>query len=101
LVYYWFDERGRKIANEYLAKWYLRADAVVMNRTDGALVRLVTQIDRGETEHDADLRLQAFIRDALPTLSEFLPSEVTSQTKITRFLGLKAHNFSVVGQWRS
>jgi exosortase D (VPLPA-CTERM-specific) len=101
LVYYWFDERGRKIANEYLAKWYLRADAVVMNRTDGALVRLVTQIDRGETEHDADLRLQAFIRDALPTLSEFLPAEVTSQTKITRFLGLKALNFSVVGQWRS
>src|SRR5262245_1970463 len=101
LVYYWFDERGKKIANEYLAKWYLRADAVVMNRTDGALVRLVTQIDRGETEHDADLRLQAFIRDALPTLSEFLPSEVTSQTKITRFLGLKALNFSVVGQWRS
>ena len=54
LVYYWFDERGRKIANEYLAKWYLHADAIVMNRTDGALVRLVTQIHGGETEHDAD-----------------------------------------------
>lgn len=76
LVYYWFDERGRKIANEYLAKWHLHADAVVMNRTDGALVRLVTQIYGGETEDDADKRLQAFIRDAMPTLSEYLPSEV-------------------------
>ena len=37
LVYYWFDERGRKVANEYLAKWYLHVDATVMNRTDGAL----------------------------------------------------------------
>ena len=54
LVYYWFDERGRKIANEYLAKWYLHADAIVMNRTDGALVRLITQIHDGETERDAD-----------------------------------------------
>ena len=85
LVYYWFDERGRKIANEYLAKWYLHADAIVMNRTDGALVRLVTQIHGGETEYDADQRLQAFIRDAMPTLSEYLPSEVTSRVKSVRF----------------
>ena len=44
LVYYWFDERGRKIANEYWAKFYLLADAIVKNRTDGALVRLTTQV---------------------------------------------------------
>jgi EpsI family protein len=80
LVYYWFDERGRKIANEYLARWYLHADAVVMNRTDGALVRLVTQIHGGESERNADERLQAFIRDAIPNLSEYLPGEATSQT---------------------
>ena len=75
-VYYWFDERGRKIANEYLAKWYLLADAIVMNRTDGALVRLITQIHSGETERDADERLQAFMRDAVPSLSEYLPGEI-------------------------
>jgi len=79
LVYYWFEERGRKIANEYLAKWYLHVDATVMNRTDGALVRLVTQIHDGESEREADRRLQAFIRDAMPTLSEYLPSQVASQ----------------------
>jgi exosortase D (VPLPA-CTERM-specific) len=78
LVYYWFDERGRKVANEYLSKWYLHVDAAVMNRTDGALVRLITQIYRGESENEADQRLQAFIRDAMPTLSEYLPSGVTS-----------------------
>jgi exosortase D (VPLPA-CTERM-specific) len=86
VVYYWFDERGRKIANEYLAKWYLHADAIVMNRTDGALVRLITQIYSGETERDADERLQAFVRDAVPSLSEYLPREATShQVKSVAF----------------
>ena len=78
VVFYWFDERGRKFANEYLAGWYLHADAMVMNRTDGALIRLITQIHDGESERDADERLQAFIRDAVPTLSEYLPSDANS-----------------------
>jgi EpsI family protein len=85
LVYYWFDERGRQIANEYLAKWDLFADAIVMNRTDGALVRLVTQISSGETERDADERLRAFIRDAVPTLTAYLPGKVTTQAKSVPF----------------
>ena len=77
LVYYWFDERGRKIANEYWAKFYLLADAIVKNRTDGALVRLTTQVSPGESERDADQRLQAFMQDAVPRLSEFLPSDTS------------------------
>jgi exosortase D (VPLPA-CTERM-specific) len=79
LVYYWFDERGRKIANEYLAKFYLLADAIVKNRTDGALVRLTTQVAAGESERDADQRLQAFMQEAVPRLSEFLPSDALPQ----------------------
>jgi exosortase D (VPLPA-CTERM-specific) len=75
LVYYWFDERGRKIADEYWAKWYLLVDAITKNRSDGSLIRLVTQIFPGETEHDADLRLQSFMRDVVPTLGPYLPAE--------------------------
>jgi exosortase D (VPLPA-CTERM-specific) len=74
LVYYWFDERGRKIANEYWAKFLLLADAIVDNRTDGALIRLTTQIRPNESEEDADRRLQSFMQIALPRLAEFLPS---------------------------
>jgi len=74
LVYYWFDERGRVVTNEYLAKIYLLADAILMNRTDGALVRLVTPIHTNETENDGDLRLQSFMKVALPRLAEFLPA---------------------------
>jgi EpsI family protein len=85
LVYYWFDERGRKIANEYLAKWYLLADAIAMNRSDGALVRLITQVHGDETEHDADVRLQTFIRAAMPSLSGYLPTEASAQVKSVLF----------------
>jgi len=79
LVYYWFDERGRKIANEYWAKFYLLLDAIVKNRTDGALVRLTTQVLPGEVERDADQRLQTFMQDAVPRLSEYLPSDTAHQ----------------------
>ncbi len=81
LVYYWFDERGRKIANEFWAKFYLLADAIAKNRTDGALVRLTTQVLPGETERDADQRLQTFMQDAVPRLSAFLPSDTSPQVK--------------------
>ena len=81
LVYYWFDERGRKIANEFWAKFYLLADAIVKNRSDGALVRLTTQILPGESERDAEQRLQTFMQDAVPRLSAFLPSATAPQVK--------------------
>lgn len=81
VVYYWFDERGRQVANEYLAKWYLLVDAITKNRTDGSLIRLTTQVFPSETERDADNRLQSFMRDIVPALAGYLPSEQQSQPK--------------------
>jgi exosortase D (VPLPA-CTERM-specific) len=74
LVYYWFEERGMKIANEYWSKLYLLRDALLENRTDGALVRLTTMVYPGESEADADKRLQDFTRVAVPSLSPYLPA---------------------------
>ena len=62
LVYYWLKKRGRKIENEWWAKVYLLR-CNLKNRTDGALIRLITPIYPGEIESDADKRLQGFIRD--------------------------------------
>ena len=81
VVYYWFEERGRAIANEWWSKWYLFADSLLKNRTDGALVRLTTQILPGELERDADIRLQSFMREVVPALKGYLPSDVNSQLK--------------------
>ena len=72
------------MADEYWAKWYLLADSIVKNRTDGALIRLITQIKPDESEADADRRLQSFMRAALPRLTEFLPSSQRSADQLRR-----------------
>ena len=73
VVYYWFDERGRQMANEYLAKWYLLVDSLFRDRTDGALVRITLQREPGEPVADVDRRATAFMKVALPPLSKFVP----------------------------
>ncbi len=73
IVYYWFDQRGRKIASEYKAKWYLLKDAILMNRTDGTLVRLVTTVYPNEDEKAADKRLAGFMAKLLPEIKNFIP----------------------------
>ena len=73
LVYFWYDQRGRKMASDYLAKAVTVLDAVAIGRTDGALMRLITPITRGETEEDADRRLQEFMAESLSVFPEFVP----------------------------
>ena len=75
IVYYWFEQRGRKIENEWLSKFYLIADALRLNRTDGALVRLTTNVYPGETEAIAEKRLMSFVRLVLPPLTAYLPKQ--------------------------
>ena len=91
LVYYWFEERGMKIANEYLSKLYLLRDAILKNRTDGALVRLTTPIYPGEPEADADKRLQEFTRAVIPRLAGYLPSDTATKIK-PAMISPKANN---------
>ena len=71
LVLYWYQERGRIIANEYIAKLYLIADAATRNRTDGALVRISAPVV-GSEEVTLQQMLE-FARTVYPELSESLP----------------------------
>ena len=73
LAYYWFQQRGRIITNEYLVKWFIFWDAMTKNRTDGAMVRLITDIKPGEDFADADRRLSDFIKKLNPHLSAYIP----------------------------
>lgn len=73
LVYYWFEQRGRRIANEYWMKWYLLVDALMRNRSDGALVRVTTAIGALEAPANADRRLQDFMKLSVPRLAAHVP----------------------------
>ncbi len=73
LVIYWFEGRGKRIANDFRAKLSVLNDSLAMGRTDGALVRYVTPIEPGESEADAEARLMRFMRLSLADLPEFVP----------------------------
>ena len=76
LVYYWFEQRGRRMTNDYVAKMYTVYDSLAMGRSDGALVRLVTPLGRGESaEADADARLRGFLDVLMPELGSYIPPE--------------------------
>jgi EpsI family protein len=74
IVYYWFQQRDRLLTNEYLVKWYLFWDAVYLNRTDGALVRVMTPVLKGEDVAQADQRLVDLIQSVFPRLDPYFPS---------------------------
>ena len=74
LVYYWFQQRGRTITNEYLVKWYLFWDALTKNRTDGALVRLATPVLASEDWEAGDARLADFSRALGGKLEKYIPN---------------------------
>ena len=73
LVYYWFQQRGRVITNEFVVKWYLLWDALTRHRTDGALVRLIVALPAMSSEADADRRLIDLSSRIAPTLTRYLP----------------------------
>ena len=72
LVYYWFDQSGRRLTSDYAAKAWLVWDAIDTGRTDGALVRFITPIRPGETESAADARLVAMAGKAMAELPRFI-----------------------------
>ncbi len=73
LVYYWFEQRGKRMINDVRAKLSVIKDGFTMGRTDGALVRFVTPILPDETEADAEMRLQGFMDASLDRLPRFVP----------------------------
>ena len=73
MVLYWYEEHGRAVASEYWAKFYLVADAMRMNRSDGALVRVTTPIATNESLDSAERRGVTFIDSVLPILGRYVP----------------------------
>lgn len=74
MVFYWFEQKGRKIAWDIAAKYWLLADSIRTGRTDGAMVRLTTRIEADETDAEAEARLMSMLRATLEPLPRFIPS---------------------------
>ncbi len=73
IAYYWFPSRGRILTDAYQMKWYNFWDALTRQRTDGALVRLITRINKEENIDAAEQRITAFLQEIVPVLQKYLP----------------------------
>lgn len=73
VVLYWYQAHGRIVASEYWAKIYLVSDAISMNRSDGALVRVITPVNSDETLQSATDRARGFSEQLLRVLDQFVP----------------------------
>jgi EpsI family protein len=73
-VIYWYQAHGRSIPNEYVARAYMVADAIRLDRTDGALVRIITQIAPSESVAEARQRAVRFSDLMAPMLPRFIPN---------------------------
>ena len=73
LVLYWYWAHDRGVASEYWAKFYLVKDAIRMNRSDGALVRITISMFPGETPEAAQQRILPFSSFVVPLLDDYIP----------------------------
>jgi EpsI family protein len=75
VVLYWYQSHGRSVASDYWSKLLLIYDAVRLNRSDAALVRVISPVLAGETsDQDAERRTIDFVRTLFPELHDYLPS---------------------------
>ncbi len=73
LVLYWYQAHGRVVASEYWAKFYLVEDAIRLNRTDGAMVRVITPVARSESLESGERTAVGFAQLILPILDDYIP----------------------------
>ena len=73
LVLYWYQSHGQVTASEYWAKIYLVTGAIRLNRTDGALVRVVVPIAAAGGESEAQAAGIRFVQQILPLLDSYIP----------------------------
>ena len=76
LVLYWYQSHGRVVASEYWGKFYMVTDAVRLNRTDAALVRVIVPIAGTDksAENQAERVGLDFVLNMFPSLSRHLPA---------------------------
>jgi len=72
VVFYWYHSQGKDVAGEVQAKISMVWNALLHNRTDGALIRISTPVQDG-VPATTD-RLVRYVQAIYPILGEYLPN---------------------------
>jgi EpsI family protein len=75
VVLYWYQAHGRVVASEYWGKIYTVVDAMRLNRTDAAMVRVVASVagTDAQAETAAEAEAVKFVQSVFPLLARHLP----------------------------
>ncbi|MEM9810952.1 MAG: exosortase C-terminal domain/associated protein EpsI, partial [Pseudomonadota bacterium] len=74
LVHYYYDQRGRRIANEFMMKFALVWDVLTQRRSDGAMIRLMTPILAEDGIEGAEERMRRFQRQIEEMTPPYIPA---------------------------
>ncbi len=72
VVLYWYQSHGRVVASEYWGKFYMVYDALRLNRTDAAMVRITAPVRNGDLEA-ARSQAIAFAQQVAADVSQIIP----------------------------
>ena len=72
IVLYWYQSHGRVVASEYWGKLYMVYDAMRLNRTDAALVRITAPVRNGDMEA-ARAQALAFAKQIAVDVDQIIP----------------------------
>jgi EpsI family protein len=72
IVVYWDQSHGRVVASEYWGKVFMVYDAIRLNRTDGALVRITARVRNGDADA-ARRRELAFAKQIAGDVDQIIP----------------------------
>ena len=72
LVLYWYQSHGRVVASEYWGKFYMVYDALRLNRTDAALVRITAPLYNG-SEDEARAHALDFAKQITGDIEQIIP----------------------------
>jgi len=75
IALYWYQGRGRIVASEYWGRFYTIKDSIRLGRADGALVRVIAPMGKGDgAEEQARKVALDFARSLTPMLSNYIPN---------------------------
>ena len=72
VVLYWYQSHGRVVASEYAGKFYMVYDALRLNRTDAALIRVTSPVLNGD-EDAAKKRAFGFAQQVAVDVEKIIP----------------------------
>jgi EpsI family protein len=72
IVLYWYQSHGRVVASEYWGKFYMVYDALRLNRTDAALVRITAPVRTGDIDA-ARAQALAFAKQVSTDVDQIIP----------------------------